>query len=48
MVARRKTDAKKDSPQGALDLASAGESNVDDPVDIGGEEEMDESFVDEE
>jgi hypothetical protein len=34
--------------QGALDLASAGEQNEDDPIDIGGEETMSDALLDDE
>ena len=46
MVAKRHGAKKKDDAQGALDLRAAGEASEDDPVDIGVEDEMDESLVD--
>jgi DNA gyrase subunit A len=48
LVARKKKAAKFDTSQGTLDLASAGARDEDDPIDIGGEEQMDESIVDDE
>lgn len=38
--------APADPNQGTLDLAAAGAASEDDPVDIGGEEEMNESMID--
>lgn len=46
MVVARK-DAKSDPNQATLDLARAGASSEEDPVDIGGDEELDESMLDE-
>ena len=46
MVAAKKA-AKVDPNQTTLDLAAAGASSEEDPVDIGGDEEMDESLIDE-
>ena len=46
MVAAKKA-AKVDPNQTSLDLAAAGASSEEDPVDIGGDEEMDESLIDE-
>ena len=46
LVARKKKAAKFDAAQGTLDLAGAGARDEDDPIDIGGEESMDESIVD--
>lgn len=46
MVVARK-DAKSDPNQATLDLAGAGASSEEDPVDIGGDEELDESMLDE-
>ena len=45
MVAARATKPK-DANQGVLDLASAGASSEEDPVDIGGEEQVDEALLD--
>ena len=47
MVAKKAKARKRDEAQGALDLRAAGESNEDDPVDVG-EEAMDEPLVDDE
>ena len=47
MVAKKAKARKRDEAQGALDLRAAGESNEDDPVDVG-EEAMDETLVDDE
>lgn len=47
MRAAKKAAPKVDPNQGALDLGAAGASSEDDPVDIGGDEEMDESLLDE-
>ena len=46
MVVARNT-AKVDPNQATLDLAGAGASSEEDPVDIGGDEELDESMLDE-
>ena len=46
MVAAKKA-TKVDPNQTTLDLAAAGASSEEDPVDIGGDEEMDESLIDE-
>jgi DNA gyrase subunit A len=50
MVAHKKKAAKADPMQTALDLAAAGEheSGEEDPVDIGGEEELDETMIEDE
>ena len=48
MVARRPSSKKKKDSQAALDLKAAGEENENDPIDVGGEEEMDENLVDDE
>ena len=50
MVAGRKKAAPKDENQGVLDLAAAGARDADEPesVDIGGEEEIDDTLLDEE
>lgn len=47
MVAHKKKAAKANPMQGALDLAAAGakEADDEDPVDIGGEEELDDSLI---
>ena len=47
MVVHKKKAARVDPMQGALDLAGAGESNEDDPIDIGGEEQMSDALLDE-
>ena len=48
MVAKKKQAPKHDSNQMGLDLAAAGAKEADDeePVDIGGEEEVDEDSID--
>ena len=48
MVVRKKKAARVDPMQGALDLAAAGEENEDDPIDIGGEENMSDALLDDE
>ena len=48
MVARKKKDAPAAAGQGMLDLAAAGAREEDDPIDVGGEESMDETLVDDE
>jgi len=48
MVVRKKKAARVDPMQGSLDLASAGEQNEDDPIDIGGEENMSDALIDDE
>lgn len=50
MVAGRKKAAPKDENQGVLDLAAAGARDADEPesVDIGGEEEIDDTLLDDE
>ena len=48
MVARKKKAARVDPMQGALDLAAAGEENEDDPIDIGGDEDMSDALLDDE
>ena len=48
MVARKKKDAPAAAGQGTLDLAAAGAREEDDPIDVGGEESMDETLVDDE
>ena len=50
MVAHKKKAAKAGNPlQGTLDLASVGAREADDeePVDIGGEEELDDTLIEE-
>ena len=46
MVAHKKKAARVDENQGTLDLAAAGAREEDDPIDIGGEESLDETLVD--
>ena len=46
MVAHKKKAARVDANQGMLDLAAAGAREEDDPIDIGGEESLDETLVD--
>ena len=50
MVAGKKKTAPKDENQGVLDLAAAGARDADEPesVDIGGEEELDDTLLDDE
>ncbi len=50
MVAGKKKAAPKDENQGVLDLAAAGARDADEPesVDIGGEEEIDDTLLDDE
>ena len=48
LVARKKKAARVDPTQGTLDLASAGEMNEDDPIDIGGEADDSASLLDDE
>ena len=50
MVARKKKAPKRDENQGVLDLAAAGASDADEPdsVDIGGDEDMDDTLLDDE
>ena len=50
MVASKKKAPKHDENQGMLDLASAGARDADEPesIDIGGEEELDDTLLDEE
>ena len=47
MVAAKPAAKPVDPNQGSLDLGAAGASSEDDPVDIGGDEEFDESMIDE-
>ena len=46
MVQAKPASKPADPNQGALDLAGAGASSEDDPVDIGGDEEFDDSLLD--
>ena len=46
MVQAKPASRPADPNQGALDLAGAGASSEDDPVDIGGDEEFDDSLLD--
>ena len=47
LVASKPDNKKADEAQGALDLKAAGEQNEDDPVDLGDDETVDQSLMDE-
>ncbi|MCH4181084.1 MAG: DNA gyrase subunit A, partial [Atopobiaceae bacterium] len=50
MVVKKAVPKPKDENQGALDLAAAGAADADDeePVDIGGDEDLDDTLIDDE